>query len=108
MSPRLERVDWGCDGALAVNVDQAIQLLDAWTYRSVRKIFQMLIEFAAASEAVRFDMPTYRVGDNCLILDGSHRTLALCMLRKSISVSALVIEGPLDRKVLPDLKHFGG
>lgn len=54
-----------------------------------------------------FAFPCYRLPDDAaLVLDGNHRFLSLLNWCPDEVVVALIIEGPLDRRVLPDLIYW--
>lgn len=51
-------------------------------------------------------VPCYAVGDDLLLLDGNHRVGANFVHRLDARVLAIVIHGPLDPAILPDLARF--
>lgn len=51
-------------------------------------------------------VPCYAVDDDLLLLDGNHRVGAHFVHRLDARVLAIVIHGPLDAAILPDLARF--
>lgn len=43
-----------------------------------------------------------------LLLDGNHRSVAIATVQSPGTTEVLILEGPIDRKVLPDLRHHCG
>lgn len=55
----------------------------------------------------RIKFPAYKLRhDMILLLDGNHRTVAAVKEKCLMKVSALVIDGPLDGNIIPDLSHW--
>lgn len=50
--------------------------------------------------------PAYRVKERLLLLDGNHRSISLVRFRVDYAVDLLVLEGPVSRRVMPDLAVF--
>lgn len=50
--------------------------------------------------------PAYRVNKRLLLLDGNHRSISLVRFGVAYAIDLLVIEGPVNRRVMPDLAVF--
>jgi hypothetical protein len=51
--------------------------------------------------------PAYRVGDRLLLLDGNHRCISLVRYNVDYAIDLLVISGPINPEIMPDLAVFG-
>lgn len=55
------------------------------------------------------EVPAYALGeDEYLLLDGNHRTTALCLAEQPSRLTLRVLEAPVDRRFLIDLKYWDG
>ena len=50
--------------------------------------------------------PAYRVADRLLLLDGNHRCISLVRFTADYAIDLVVINGPIDRQIMPDLAVF--
>lgn len=102
---RRREVDHGVAERLPVlhqDVPSCIDLLDGGRAEKIRSI---------AADATSFKgpvlLPCYRLPDDeLLVLDGNHRVAAAALRRAELRCLALVVQGPIDAAVLPDLRQW--
>ncbi len=59
------------------------------------------------SEAQLRVVPAYQLPDGqALLLDATHRMVSATVAAARLNVAAALIEGPIDDRVLPDLRHW--
>ncbi|MDX1496818.1 MAG: hypothetical protein R3352_04630 [Salinisphaeraceae bacterium] len=52
-------------------------------------------------------IPAYRLpGDAILLLDGNHRCVSYVLAESNVGLFVAAINGPIDRRILPDLVHW--
>lgn len=61
------------------------------------------IESSSRFPTAPLTVPAYRTPTGFLVLDGNHRLVAAATHNPGLPVVALVIQGPLDERILPDL-----
>jgi hypothetical protein len=90
---------------------------------TVRDVRQRLGEFTPANRDaflayasqfstqgnVELTLPAYGLGSNgYLLLDGNHRATAIAMCDIPFEMSLAILDGPVDRRILRDLKFWDG
>lgn len=63
-------------------------------------------QFQQEGEPPVLILPAYLIGDRMLLLDGTHRAVALYSARIEPRVLACCVAGPVDARVLPDLERW--
>ena len=72
-------------------------------------VLHLAREFGRSRQPVLMILVAYRLTSGCwLLLDGNHRVAALRMHPVPFRALLIEVEGPLDRRVLPDLARHGG
>ena len=93
-------------GATPVKVGQVADDLDGWPHRSAA-IHKYVCIYRMSPSPLRLMLPVYDLPrSETLLLDGSHRAVALILADVSFEVALLSIQGPIDSNALPDLQHF--
>ena len=63
----------------------------------------------AGGETIDMVLPTYGLGaDGYLLLDGNHRATAAAIAGRPFRLTLAVLNGPVDRRILKDLKFWDG
>lgn len=69
------------------------------TYQQVRQIY--------TGNLSCLEFPAYQLPDNrLLLLDGNHRTVSTVIEGRSITIMLFVLDGPVQKQILPDLGHW--
>lgn len=72
-------------------------------------VLDLAHEFGRSRQPVLMILVAYRLTSGCwLLLDGNHRVAALRMHPVPFRALLAEVEGPLDRRILPDLARHGG
>lgn len=72
-------------------------------------VLDLAREFGRSRQPVLMILAAYRLTSGCwLLLDGNHRVAALRMRPVPFRALLAGIEGPLDRRIVPDLARHGG
>jgi hypothetical protein len=70
-------------------------------------ILSLSESYRVSRQPLQMFAPVYALGkDQFLILDGSHRMSALMISDVSFKLMAFTVFGPMDSRVLPDLRHW--
>jgi hypothetical protein len=66
-------------------------------------------QFVSSEAPPVVEVPAYSL-QNCgfLLLDGIHRAVALARAHRAFQLFLVVLDGPLDRRILIDLKYWDG
>lgn len=93
-------------GARPLRVCEASLTEATWPMERATKIEAMAASHAGSSgEPAVLPLPTYRVGAGLVILDGTHRAVAAFRACAEVRLMLFILDGPADRKILPDLRH---
>lgn len=88
------------------NLPQAIASLSSPRRDKIERLRDSLVD---AGDEIQLLVPAYRLGDaGRLFLDGCHRLAALSATNLGVRALVLTVEGPIDARILPDLRHWGG
>lgn len=61
------------------------------------------------AQPIKMVLPAYGLGmDGFLLLDGNHRATAAAIARRPFHLTLAVLDGPVDRRILKDLKFWDG
>jgi hypothetical protein len=83
--------------------------LDEFTPANRAVFLDYLAGFTASKKPIDLMVPAYGLGpDGFLLLDGNHRVTAAVLSGKPVSVTLAVLDGPIDRRILWDLRFWDG
>lgn len=96
---------YDCDYAKPVTVGDVADDLDRWPQRTLP--IAEYVKDMCSDGAQGLVLPTYALpNDRLLLLDGNHRAVALVVAQIPFSVRLLIVRGPIEPTMLPDLKHW--
>lgn len=95
--------DWFDPGATALTVREAAALHDSWPRARQQRVAAFRAQLEASTEPFVLLLPTYRVADELLLLDSSHRVMAGYLAQAEVRALIMTLVAPLSPDLLPDL-----
>lgn len=104
--PEGEPGNWRESTHTPMTVDQAASTPTSWTAGAAERVGRFQSLFLSGQEPPVLLFPAYAIGDRVLLLDGSHRAIALHRTGLGPQVLVCAVAGPVDHRVLPDLGRW--
>lgn len=83
--------------------------MDEYSNSNRGRFLALVDYFKNSTDPIALRLPAYRLADgDALLLDGNHRATALWMSGEPIDVTLAMLCGPIDRRMLIDLKYWDG
>lgn len=96
-------VDWWSAGAQPLTIHEAGELQDRWPPERAARVRSLRHGLRGMVEPQVLIVPAYRVRDQLLLLDATHRIMAGYLERADLRVLFMTIEAPPMPELLPDL-----
>ena len=104
--PGGEPGSWREPEARPLTVREAVKSRHLWDADRRARVDALSQSIATVGGAPLLTLPAYRVGGERLLLDGTHRAAAALQAEVECRVLLMVLDGPLDEGVLPDLGRW--
>lgn len=98
--------DWRESTHTPMTVEQAAEKRGSWKNGAAERVEFFRHQFSQGKEHPVLLLPAFEVGDRVLLLDGSHRAIALLSSGLDPRMLACVISGPVSVRALPDLERW--
>lgn len=105
------RVESGLGNPLSrpMSVAEVADSIGGFSQRNRLAFADYMERIKLSGEPPRWTLPAYDLGPaGLLLLDGNHRAVATYIAARRFTIELRVLHGPLDRRILPPLKHWDG
>lgn len=100
-------VPYSAEGAEIVSMQKLSRQYPALAAERRKAIELFAEELKGQASSVQLLLPAYSLGEGRhLFLDGCHRVAALARIDRPFTALLLSVEGPLDERILPDLRYW--
>lgn len=104
--PQGDPGDWRESTHTPMTVEQAANTPASWKRGAAERVGQFQCQFLKGEEPPVLLLPAYEIGDRVLLLDGSHRAIALRLSGLGPRLLVCALAGPVDARVAPDLGRW--
>lgn len=98
--------DWRESAHAPMTVEQAVGTPGSWKAGAAERVEFFSHQFTMETEPPVLLLPAFGIGDRMLLLDGSHRAIALLSSGLDPRVLVCAVDGPVAARVLPDLERW--
>ena len=95
---------WDKAGACPLSIRETIAPSYQWNDQRKHTISSFQNHYLSSPESVNLILPVYRVNTGYVLLDSTHRVVAVHQAGINFSAMLVVINGPVDERILPDLR----
>lgn len=96
--------DWNNPAATPQTIGEALLYASAWGENRQERVNTFIRQYSLSDEPVNLMVPVYRAGKRLVLLDSTHRVSAVASAGLSFTALLVVLNGPVDERVLPDLR----
>lgn len=96
--------DWDDHTAVPLTVGKSLSLEPTWPAHRLQNVSKFQKGYEESSEPVNLMIPVYSAGKRFVLLDSTHRAGALHRGKLDFTAMLVVLNGPADERVLPDLR----
>jgi len=103
----VELVGYKDQGARPLTVEEAAKSLQGWPRLSSDIITGYISDFNRCSPPIKCVFPAYRISDDeKLLLDGTHRAIALFQSNLDFELCLATVQGPICEDALSDMHYW--
>lgn len=99
-----EPTSWDNPHAQPLSVAKVASYLAGMNEHRKHTISQFQNHYLSSPEPVNLLLPVYRVGSRLVLLDSTHRAVAIHQGNLDFTAMVVALNGPIDEAVLPDLR----
>lgn len=96
--------NWNDADAAPLTVGESFGPKIDWDDTRLSKVSEFQFDFEASTEPANLLLPVYAAGERFILLDSTHRAVAVCSGGLPFTALLVVLNGPISEKVLPDLR----
>lgn len=97
-------VSWDDPKAYPLSVTNASESFPVLAEHRRHTISQFQNHYLSSPEPVNLLLPAYRVGSRSVLLDSTHRAVAVHQAGLNFTAMIVILNGPIDEAILPDLR----
>lgn len=96
--------DWDDPAAHPLTVGESLDSKQHWNDARLNNVAKFQNDYVSSAEPVNLLLPVYAAGYRLVLLDSTHRAVAVHNGRLSFNAMLVILRGPVSDQVLPDLR----